>query len=97
MVYRSHRGPFELTRPAVGRCGGCGGVWRGVGGVAGCGGVWRGVGGGRGAVRFGFEGRNTADVGFDPNRPYNAKPFDYALVVVCLAAAIGLLGWAFFG
>ena len=69
MVYRSHRGPFELTRPAV----------------------WRG------AVRFGFEGRNTADVGFDPNRPYNAKPFDYALVVVCLAAAIGLLGWAFFG
>ena len=79
MVYRSHRGPFELTRPAV---------WCGV---AGCGGVWRGV------VRFGFEGRNTADVGFDPNRPYNAKPFDYALVVVCLAAAIGLLGWAFFG
>lgn len=69
MVYRSHRAPFELTRPAV-RCG---------------------------SVRFGFEGRNTADVGFDPNRPYNAKPFDYALVVVCLAAAIGLLGWAFFG
>ncbi|MGK0331717.1 MAG: hypothetical protein ACI89G_001791 [Minisyncoccia bacterium] len=74
MVYRSHRAPFELTRPAVR----CGGVW------------W-------GGVRFGFEGRNTADVGFDPNRPYNAKPFDYALVVVCLAAAIGLLGWAFFG
>jgi hypothetical protein len=49
------------------------------------------------AVRFGFEGRNTAGVGFDPNRPYNAKPFDYALVVVCLAVAIGLLGWAFFG
>ncbi len=70
MVYRSHRAPFELTRPAV-RCG---------------------------SVRWvGFEGRNTADVGFDPNRPYNAKPFDYALVVVCLAAAIGLLGWAFFG
>ncbi|MGK0274886.1 MAG: hypothetical protein ACI9N0_001267 [Ilumatobacter sp.] len=48
-------------------------------------------------MRFGFEGRNTACVGFDPNRPYNAKPFDYALVVVCLAVAIGLLGWAFFG
>ena len=79
MVYRSHRAPFELTRPAV-RCGAvrCGAVR--------C-----------GSVRFGFEGRNTADVGFDPNRPYNAKPFDYALVVVCLAAAIGLLGWAFFG
>ena len=78
---------------------GCGGVWRGVAGA--CGGVWRGVAGCGGvwwgAVRFGFEGRNTADVGFDPNRPYNAKPFDYALVVVCLAAAIGLLGWAFFG
>ena len=94
MVYRSHRAPFELTRPAV-RCGAvrcgvvrCGAVW--------CGAVWCGVVR-CGAVRFGFEGRNTADVGFDPNRPYNAKPFDYALVVVCLAAAIGLLGWAFFG
>jgi hypothetical protein len=49
------------------------------------------------AVRFSFEGRNTEGVGFDPNRPYNAKPFDYALVVVCLAVAVGLLGWAFFG
>jgi hypothetical protein len=89
MVYRSHRAPFELTRPAV-RCGvvWCGVVWCGV--------VWCGAVR-CGAVRFGFEGRNTADVGFDPNRPYNAKPFDYALVVVCLAAAIGLLGWAFFG
>jgi hypothetical protein len=48
-------------------------------------------------VRFGFGGRNTGAVGFDPNRPYNAKPFDYALVVVCLAVAVGLLGWAFFG
>jgi|TARA_R110002110_G_scaffold229886_1_gene445463 hypothetical protein len=50
-----------------------------------------------GEVRFGFGGRNTGAVGFDPNRPYNAKPFDYALVVVCLAVAVGLLGWAFFG
>jgi hypothetical protein len=49
------------------------------------------------AARFGDWRRNTAGVGFDPNRPYNAKPFDYALVGVCLAVAVGLLGWAFFG
>jgi hypothetical protein len=36
-------------------------------------------------------------VGFNPNRPYKAKPFDYALVAICLAAAAGLLGWAFLG
>jgi hypothetical protein len=37
------------------------------------------------------------DVGFDPNRPYNAKPFDYALVAICMMVAVGLLGWAFLG
>jgi len=36
-------------------------------------------------------------VGFDPNRPYNAKPFDYALVGICLMIAVGLVGWAFLG
>lgn len=51
----------------------------------------------RAGVRFSERCRNTGAVGFDPNRPYNAKPFDYALVAVCLAVALGLLGWAFFG
>jgi len=36
-------------------------------------------------------------VGFDPNRKYNATPFDYALVVVSLLVAAGLTAWAFFG
>ncbi len=41
--------------------------------------------------------RHTGAVGFDPNRPYNAKPLDYVLVGVCLAIAAGLLTWAFLG
>ena len=38
-----------------------------------------------------------ATVGFDPNRKYNAKPFDYALVGICLVIAAALVVWAFVG
>jgi hypothetical protein len=36
-------------------------------------------------------------VGFDPNRKYKAKPFDYALVGICLVSAVALVVWAFVG
>jgi hypothetical protein len=36
-------------------------------------------------------------VGFNPNRKYNATPFDYALVAVCLMIAVALVVWAFLG
>jgi hypothetical protein len=38
---------------------------------------------------------DTGSVGFDPNRKYDAKPFDYALVAICLVIALALLVWAF--
>jgi hypothetical protein len=36
-------------------------------------------------------------VGFDPNRKFNAKPFDYVLVAICLVIAAALVVWAFVG
>ncbi len=36
-------------------------------------------------------------VGFDPNRKHNTTTFDYVLVVIALAVAIGLTLWAFLG
>ena len=41
--------------------------------------------------------RHTGDVGFDPNRKYNATTFDYALVAISILVAAGLTAWAFFG
>jgi hypothetical protein len=36
-------------------------------------------------------------VGFDPNRKFSAKPFDYALVAISLVIVAVLVVWAFLG
>jgi len=36
-------------------------------------------------------------VGYNPYRKYKATPADYAMVIVCVLVALGLVGWAFFG
>ena len=36
-------------------------------------------------------------MGFDPNRPFHAKRFDYVLVGLALAACVALLAWALLG
>jgi len=40
--------------------------------------------------------RYRADMGFNPNRKYQARPADYALVAVALLLAAGLVVWAVF-
>jgi hypothetical protein len=36
-------------------------------------------------------------VGYNPYRRFRARPFDYALVAVCLLVAVGLIAWALAG
>jgi hypothetical protein len=36
-------------------------------------------------------------VGYNPYRRFRARPFDYALVAVCLLVAVALLVWAVAG
>jgi len=36
-------------------------------------------------------------MGFDPNRPFHAKRFDYVLVGLALLACLTLLVWAILG
>jgi hypothetical protein len=36
-------------------------------------------------------------MGFNPYRKFRARPGDYAMVIVALLAAFGLVVWAFLG
>lgn len=39
----------------------------------------------------------TVRVGYNPYRKYRANPTDYVLVVLAVAAALGLVAWALLG
>jgi hypothetical protein len=36
-------------------------------------------------------------VGYNPYRRFKARPFDYALVAICIGVALALLVWAVTG
>ena len=40
---------------------------------------------------------HTADMGYNANRPFNAKPIDYVVMSVAVVISIALVVWAFFG
>lgn len=41
--------------------------------------------------------RHTREVGYNPHRPFRARPVDYAMVVAAIVLAIVLVAWAVFG
>ena len=48
-------------------------------------------------VQFASTSTILRDMGMDPTRQHQRRPFDYVFVIGSIVAAVALVVWAFFG